>query len=134
MDGFLIFCIKQELILFLRIHWVFPILKLLSCLIRFRFEKNVFKSLNNALFGWWGWLLSWHLFRMSFSLLNEIFNLLVFINSLFLCTIVSITLIWRVFIGIITITRIAYIIKLLNNPIFKALNSFRQFEVVCHLF
>ena len=134
MDGFLIFCIKQELILFLRIHWVFPILKLLSCLIRFRFEKNVFKSLNNALFGWWGWLLSWHLFRMSFSLLNEIFNLLVFINSLFLCTIVSITLIWRVFIGIITITRIAYIIKLLNNPIFKVLNSFGQFEVVCHLF
>ena len=134
MDGFLIFCIKQELILFLRIHLVFPSLKLLGCLIRFRFEKNVFKSLNNALFGWWGWLLSWHLFRMSFSLLNEIFNLLVFINSLFLCTIVSITLIWRVFIGIITITRIAYIIKLLNNPIFKALNSFRQFEVVCHLF
>ena len=134
MDGFLIFCIKQELILFLRIHLVFPSLKLLGCLIRFRFEKNVFKSLNNALFGWWGWLLSWHLFRMSFSLLNEIFNLLVFINSLFLCTIVSITLIWRVFIGIITITRIAYIIKLLNNPIFKVLNSFGQFEVVCHLF
>ncbi len=123
MDGFLIFCIEQELILLLLNLMVVFRLKLANSLIRFiLFEKNVFKSLNNALFWRWSRMLSRHSFKKSFSLLNKIFFILLFlINRWFVCTIESITLIRRVFIGIITITRIAYIIKLLNNSIFKAL-------------